>query len=36
MAANMTDRLWEISDIVKLVEAAEYAPKPRGPYKKRA
>jgi len=35
MAANVTDRLWEIGDIVKLVEDAEPAPKPRGPYKKR-
>ena len=35
MEAGLTDRLWEISDIVDLVEAA--APKPvlRGPYKKR-
>jgi IS1 family transposase len=36
MAAGVTDRLWDISDIVKLVEEAEPAPKPRGPYKKRA
>lgn len=35
MAANVTDRLWEIGDIVKLVEDAEPAPKARGPYKKR-
>lgn len=37
MAANLTDRLWEISDIVALVEAQEAAeaPKPRGPYKRR-
>jgi IS1 family transposase len=35
MAAGVTDRLWEIGDIVKLVEAAEQAPKARGPYKKR-
>lgn len=37
MAAGVTDRLWEIGDIVKLVEAKE-AEKPtkRGPYKKRA
>lgn len=33
MAAGVTDRLWEVSDIVKLVEAADPAPKPRGPYK---
>jgi hypothetical protein len=34
MAADITDRLWEISDIVKLVEDAEPAAKARGPYKK--
>ncbi|MBC7771151.1 MAG: IS1 family transposase, partial [Pyrinomonadaceae bacterium] len=36
MAAGVTDRLWEIGDIVKLIEDREEAPKPRGPYKKRA
>lgn len=37
MAANVTDRLWEVSDIVALVEAAEdEEPRKRGPYKKRA
>lgn len=35
MAAGVSDRLWEVSDIVELVEAAEPAPKKRGPYKKR-
>ena len=37
MAASVTDKLWEISDIVALVEAKE-AEKPtgRGPYRKRA
>jgi IS1 family transposase len=35
MAAGVSDRLWEIGDIVKLVEDAEPAPKPRGPYKKK-
>jgi IS1 family transposase len=35
MAAGVTDRLWEISDIARLVEDAEAAPKARGPYKKR-
>jgi len=36
MAAGVADRLWEIGDIVMLVEAAEAetAPKKRGPYKK--
>ena len=36
MAAGVSDRLWEIGDIVKLVEDTEPAPKKRGPYKKRA
>ena len=35
MAAGVTDRLWEIGDIVKLVEDAEAAPAKRGAYKKR-
>lgn len=35
MAAGVSERLWEISDIVALVEAAEAGPKKRGPYKKR-
>lgn len=36
MAAGVTDKLWEIGDIVDLIEAAEDArPKKRGPYKKR-
>lgn len=37
MAAGVASRLWEVSDIVALVEAAETqtAPKVRGPYKKR-
>jgi IS1 family transposase len=35
MAAGVTDRLWEVKDIVALVEAKEVveAPKVRGPYK---
>lgn len=36
MAAGVSDRLWEIGDIVALVEAAEAAPAKRGPYKKQA
>jgi IS1 family transposase len=36
MAAGVSDRLWEIGDIVALVEAATPKPGPRGPYKKRA
>ena len=34
MAAGVTERLWEITDIAKLVEDAEAAPAKRGPYKK--
>lgn len=33
MAAGVTDRLWDVSDLVALVEKAEAAPKKRGPYK---
>ena len=35
MAAGVTDRLWEVADIVALVDAAEAKPGKRGPYKKR-
>ena len=35
MAAGVSDRLWEIGDIVKLVEDAELKPGKRGPYKNR-
>jgi len=35
MAAGVSDRLWEIEDIAKLVEEAEAKPGKRGPYKKR-
>ena len=35
MAAGVSDRLWEIGDIVKLVEDAEAKPGKRGPYKNR-
>jgi hypothetical protein len=35
MAAGVSDRLWEINDIVALVEAAEPAPAARGPNKRR-
>ena len=34
MAAGVSDRLWEIGDIAKLVEEAEAKPAKRGPYKK--
>ncbi|MDI1295778.1 MAG: helix-turn-helix domain-containing protein [bacterium] len=33
MAAGVTDRLWEVADIAKLVEDAEAKPAKRGPYK---
>ena len=36
MAAGVTDRLWEIADIAKLVEEAEAKPGKRGPYKRGA
>lgn len=36
MAVGVADRLWELDDIVRLIEEAEPAPKKRGPYKKRA
>jgi hypothetical protein len=35
MAAGVADRLWELADIVALVEAAEAKPTKRGPDKKR-
>jgi IS1 family transposase len=34
MAAGVTDRLWEIADLAKLVEDAEVKPGKRGPYNK--
>jgi len=36
MEAGLTDRLWDIADLVAIVDANEPAPKKRGPYKKRA
>lgn len=35
MAAGVSDRLWEIADIAKLVEESEAKPSKRGPYRKR-
>lgn len=35
MQAGVSDRVWGVVDIVKLVEAAEEAPKKRGPCKKK-
>lgn len=34
MAAGVTDRLWDIEDIVKVIDEAAPKPGPRGPYKK--
>jgi hypothetical protein len=36
MAAGVSDRLWEVSDIVALLEATEATPGKRGSYKKEA
>jgi IS1 family transposase len=35
MAAGISDKLWSVEDIAKLVEAAQAKPAKRGPYKKR-
>jgi len=35
MAANLTQRLWSMSDIVALIDKAAPATTKRGPYKKR-
>jgi hypothetical protein len=35
MAAGISDRLWEMSDIVALIDAREAPPTKRGPYKPR-
>ena len=35
MAAGVTDRLWEVADIVTLMDAAEAKPAKRGPHRKR-
>ena len=35
MAAGVTDKLWELADIVAMIDAANPQPTKRGPYKKR-
>ena len=35
MAADITDRLWSLDDIVAKIDALAPAPKARGPYKPR-
>lgn len=35
MEAGVSDRVWDVVDIVKLVENAEAKPGKRGPYKKK-
>jgi len=35
MAAGVTDRLWDVEDIVALLDAAEPEPAKRGPYRKK-
>jgi hypothetical protein len=36
MAAGVTDKLWEMADLVAVIDAAEEAPTKGGPYKKPA
>jgi IS1 family transposase len=36
MAAGVSDRLWSLEDVVAKIDDLAPAPKPRGPYKKRA
>lgn len=35
MEDGLTDRLWDIKDLVAIIDANEEAPKKRGPYKKK-
>ncbi len=35
MEAGLSDRLWDIKDLVEIIDANEEAPKKRGPYKKK-
>ncbi len=36
MAADVTDRLWSMEELIERIDAMAPPPKPRGPYKKRA
>lgn len=36
MAADVTDRLWSMDELIERIDAMAPAPKPRGPYRKRA
>jgi hypothetical protein len=36
MAAGISDHVWEIEEIVALLDVKQSAPQKRGPYKKRA
>jgi hypothetical protein len=36
MAVGIETRLWDMPDIVELIDAREEAPAKRGPYKKKA
>jgi IS1 family transposase len=36
MAAGVSDRLWTLEDVISKIDEMAPAPKPRGPYKKRA
>ena len=35
LAAGVTDQLWEMGDLVRLIDEAAAPPKKRGPYRKR-
>jgi len=35
MAADVTDHVWSVADVVAIIKATEAAPAKRGPYKKR-
>jgi len=36
MAADVSDRLWSMEELIERIDAMAPAPAPRGPYKKRA